>query len=108
VTWAPNRYDLVDDQLEVLYVTPAVAYEVAPGLRLAASLQWVFARLAFTTYGALLADDPGGLAIRNRATAVDPFTPAAVVAVQARPCRPWRRRVVCWSRGSTPRATSPP
>lgn len=87
VTWAPSRYDLVDDQLEVLYVTPAVAFEVAPGLRVAASLQWVFARLSFTTYGALLADDPGGLAIRNRATAVDPFTPAAVVAVQARPLR---------------------
>src|SRR6185503_12081319 len=32
-TWAPSRYDLVDDQLEVLYFTPAVALEVAPGLR---------------------------------------------------------------------------
>jgi len=85
VTWAPSRYDLVDDQLEVLYVTPAIAYEVTPGLRVGASLQWVFARLAFTTYGALLADDPGGLAIRNEASAVDPFTPAVVLAVQARP-----------------------
>jgi len=85
VTWAPSRYDLVDDQLEVLYITPAIAYEVSPRLRLGASVQWVFARLAFTTYGALVADEPGGLAIRNRATAVDPFTPAVVLAAQARP-----------------------
>jgi long-subunit fatty acid transport protein len=85
VTWAPSRYDLVEDQLEVLYVTPAVAFEPTPGLRVGVSLQWVFARLAFTTYGALLADDPGGMAIRNEASAIDPFTPAAVLAVQARP-----------------------
>ncbi|MBI2897573.1 MAG: hypothetical protein HYY06_28705 [Deltaproteobacteria bacterium] len=83
-TWAPNRFDLVDDKLDVIYITPAVAYEVMPGLRFGAAFQWVYSRFEFTNYGALGIDDPTGPAAKNHLVVTDIFTPAFMLGAQYR------------------------
>lgn len=84
MTWAPNRFDLVDDKLDVIYFTPSVAYEVMPGLRFGAAFQWVYSRFEFTNYGALGAEDPTGTAAKNHLVVSDLFTPAFMVGSQVR------------------------
>jgi long-chain fatty acid transport protein len=81
-TWAPNRFDLVDNRLVVIYISPTIAYEPVPGLRLGAQFQWVYASFEFTNYGAVSLAEPTGQTVRNHLVASDPFTPAFQLGAQ--------------------------
>ena len=80
--WAPNRFDLVDNRLEVIYIAPTVSYEVAPGLRFGAQFQWVYSKFEFTNYGLVSRDDPAGQSARNHLVVTDLFTPAFQIGGQ--------------------------
>jgi long-chain fatty acid transport protein len=80
--WAPNRFDLVDNRLEVIYIAPTVAYQVTPALRLGAQFQWMYAKFEFTNYGVLSLADPAGQSARNHLVVSDIFTPAFQLGVQ--------------------------
>lgn len=80
--WAPNRFDLVDNQLDVIYISPTIAYEVVRGLRLGAQFQWIYSRFEFTNYGVISAGDPGGASARNHLVVTDVFTPAFQIGAQ--------------------------
>jgi len=80
--WAPNRFDLVDNRLEVIYIAPTVAYEVIPGLRLGAQFQWMYAKFEFVNYGIVSLADPAGQSAKNHLVVTDLFTPAFQLGVQ--------------------------
>ena len=80
--WAPNRFDLVDNRLEVIYIAPTIAYQVTPALRLGAQFQWIYSKFQFTNYGVVSLDDPSGQSARNDLVVTDLFTPGFQLGAQ--------------------------
>lgn len=80
--WAPNRFDLVSNKLEVIYISPTIAYQVTPALRVGAQFQWMYASFEFTNYGIVSLADPSGQSARNHLQVQDIFTPAFQIGAQ--------------------------
>ncbi len=81
---APQRYDLVSRHLIVLFPTFAVSYQALPWLRLGGAFQAVFAKLQFTSAVTSSGSETPSTDYLTNLDTMDPFTPAGILAAQAR------------------------
>jgi long-subunit fatty acid transport protein len=85
---APNRYNLVSQNLFQIFPSVGVGYRVAPWLALGATFQWGITNIRYTNYGSSSSggEDPA-LDIRTALAVNDYFTPAVIASAAVRPMR---------------------
>jgi long-subunit fatty acid transport protein len=85
---APNRYNLVSQNLFQIFPSVGVGYRVAPWLALGATFQWGITNIRYANYGSSSSggEDPA-LDIRTALAVNDYFTPAVIASAALRPMR---------------------